>query len=127
MEDAAAAYTGPAKKANAAYMRLQISRYFKRWMYEHAATAGLKMAGLLNENIEDLAARLDNSSPATGTGNPAGGGTTTGATQGNAQIRAQLQALKDAYAGAGPWAYGSGQNPFEAANWGAELALPPAP
>lgn len=127
MEDAAAAYTGPAKKTNAAYSRLQISRYFKRWMYEHAATAGLKMAGLLNENIQDLAARLDNSSPTTGTGNPAGGGTTTGATQGNAQIRAQLQALKDAYAGAGPWAYGTGSNPFEAANWGAELALPPAP
>lgn len=54
---------------------------------------------------------------------PAGGGT-TGATQGNSQVLAQLRTLRDAYAGTGPWAYGSSPNPFPL-SWATELALPP--
>ncbi|KAI1452077.1 glycoside hydrolase family 18 protein [Annulohypoxylon moriforme] len=115
MEDAAANYKGNAIKSNAKYEKIEISRYFKRWMYEHAATASLKLGGLLNENIEDMAQRLQQ--PANPGGNPAGGGTTTGATQGNAQFLKQLQALMDGYAGTGPW-----NNPFPPA-WASELQM----
>ncbi|XXG98460.1 hypothetical protein Hte_004784 [Hypoxylon texense] len=79
IEKLAAQYQGDAVKDKMEYRRLDISSYFKRWMYEHAAAAGMKMAGLLNENIEKIEERLKSHG---GGGGSAGGGgtTTTGAT-----------------------------------------------
>lgn len=109
MENAAAAFTDR-DYITGAYTRLDIAGYWKRWAYEHATTAGMKLAGLLNEHVEEMQERIHNIQNQPG---PAGGGTTTGAGQLNPQIQAQLQALEEAYAATGQWSYPADKNPLK--------------
>ncbi|KAM0255869.1 hypothetical protein ACHAQJ_005374 [Trichoderma viride] len=107
MEDAAENFDNK-EYAVKPYKRINMSGYFKRWMYEQTAEAGLKLGGVLNLFLKEMGDRLDADAS-----NAAGGGTTTGATQTNPLIKAQWQGLDNEYAGIGPWAYLEGKNPFE--------------
>lgn len=127
MEDAAENF----KDNNVAvipYERLGISNYFKRWMYEESGKAGQKLAGFLNQYLAEIDEGLDKNQS---NGNPAGGGTTTGARQGNTQLDADFKALENAYGVYGTWSYPNNDpnvpnkypNPFE--NWKDEPRLVP--
>ncbi|KAM0814064.1 putative chitinase [Seiridium cardinale] len=109
MEDAAAAFDDD-DYVSGGYTRLGISRYWKKWMYDHSAVTGIKLAGLLNENLEDLQEKVENIQNSNG--GAAGGGTTTGAGQLNPEIQTQLTALENAYASIGQWSYDDWANPF---------------
>ncbi|KAK6065958.1 bacteriodes thetaiotaomicron symbiotic chitinase [Seiridium cupressi] len=109
MEDAAAAFDDD-DYVTGGYTRLGISRYWKKWMYDHSAVTGIKLAALLNENLEDLKEKIENIQ--IGNGGAAGGGTTTGAGQLNPEIQRQLTALENGYASIGQWSYDDWPNPF---------------
>ncbi|KAI9168097.1 zinc-type alcohol dehydrogenase-like protein [Paramyrothecium foliicola] len=82
----------------------QSKQYNAEHVLEHqtAATARTKLAGPLNEYLEKLAGQLRGPAPANPS-NPAAGGTTIGAQQGNQAIQSQFEALEDGYASYGPW------------------------
>jgi hypothetical protein len=78
------------------------------------------LATLLNHYLAEIEEGLDKNPS---NGNPAGGGTTTGAWQGNARLDANFKALVEAYGEYGTWSYPNNNanepdkypNPFE--NW----------